>query len=390
MKMNRLLLWSALFFVGIFSFSCTKDSPSVSVEGWGQMGNRVVSLFVLKNANGMEAHISDYGCTVQKLLVPTKKKEKIDLFVGYDTFEEYRDKKGWHATVVGRVANRIANGKFAVDGKEYQIAQNNGVNALHGGTVGLDSVLWTVQGYGNAGDRAFVKFAYISPHLESGFPGTVRFDISFSLTNEGELIIETKARSDERTPIALSFHPYINLNGQGNGTIESHMMKINAGAYTPVDETLIPTGELAPVDGTPFDFRVAKAIGSDLNSGDWNENVQLKHVAGPLSPVGYDHNWVIDGWEEEKLREMAVIYEEKTGIMLKVFGDSPGMQLYSGNFMGDGTIGKGGKPFIHRGAMVLEPQNFPNAVNQSNFPSPVVEAGEVYEHTLVYQFLKLK
>lgn len=356
------------------------QSGSIKQEKWGEVDGKTVWLYHLDNGKGMTVSLSNFGATVQSLFVPSKK-GVLDISLGYNDLESYISDGNYFGATVGRYANRIAKGKFSIDNNEYTLFCNNGENTLHGGKKGLNKVLWnSFSEYESNGPS--VVFEYLSVDGEEGYPGNVNFRVVYTLTTDNELKIVATASTDEKTVINISHHSYFNLNGEGVGTNETHLMKIFADYYTPIDETLIPTGEIASVTGTPFDFRIAKPVGQDINADD----VQIQRGAGPKKMGGYDHNWVINDYDGKTIRPMCEVYEPSTGIELVVLSQQPGMQFYSGNFLDSSVVGKNDHLYSHRGTIILEPQNFPDAPNQQNFPSSVLSPGEVYQNTMVYRF----
>ena len=333
-----------------------------------------VHVFTLTNANGVELRALDYGGLVISLKTPDKTGALGDIVLGYDNIDGYLKSTPYFGALVGRYGNRIARGKFTVDGATYTLAVNNGVNALHGGRKGFDKVMWQAESsHDSAG--AHVAFSYVSKDGEEGYPGTLKARVMYTLTNANEFAIEYHATTDKATPINLTQHSYFNL--AGGGDVLAHQLSLNADAFTPVDSTLIPTGVLQPVASTPFDFRKPMAIGAHINDVD----AQLK-IAG-----GYDHNFVINrAAGDTSLVHTARVVEPTTGRTLDVATTEPGVQFYTGNFL-DGTItGKGGHVYQHRNGFCLETQHFPNSPNQPSFPSTILTPGATYQTRTVYTF----
>ena len=333
-----------------------------------------VHVFTLTNANGVELRALDYGGLVISLKTPDKTGALGDIVLGYDNLDGYLKSTPYFGALVGRYGNRIARGKFTVDGATYTLAVNNGVNALHGGRKGFDKVMWQAESsHDSAG--AHVAFSYVSKDGEEGYPGTLKARVTYTLTNANEFAIEYHATTDKATPINLTQHSYFNL--AGGGDVLAHQLSLNADAFTPVDSTLIPTGVLQPVASTPFDFRKPTAIGAHINDVD----AQLK-IAG-----GYDHNFVINrAAGDTSLVHTARVVEPTTGRTLDVATTEPGVQFYTGNFL-DGTItGKGGHVYQHRNGFCLETQHFPNSPNQPSFPSTILTPGATYHTRTVYTF----
>lgn len=331
---------------------------------------------MLKNANGLEATISTYGGRIVGLIAPDKNGEMADVVTGFDSIETYLDaNEVFHGALIGRVGNRIAKGKFTLDGVTYTLPVNNGPNQLHGGVDGFHNQLWTVNEVtGNS-----IVLSYISRDGEMGFPGNLDVEVSYTLTDDNELLIAYKATTDKTTVVNLTSHPFFNLGGEGSGTINDHVLQINADRYTPVDSTLIPLGENAPVEGTPFDFRSPKAIGRDLHGQDTNE--QLKHG------TGYDHNFVLNHPGNGEMFLAASVSDPDNGRMMEVYTQEPGLQFYGGNFFDGSDTGKSGMPYKFREAFAIETQHFPDSPNQPAFPSIVLNPGETYTTKTIYKFL---
>lgn len=331
-------------------------------------------LYILHNRAGMEIAITNYGARAVGLLVPDRSGEFGDVITGFNTLDGFtKSPEGFHGPVVGRVGNRIARGKFSLDGKQYTLPINNEPNHLHGGPGGFHAQVWEVVEYTDT----MLDLRHVSVEGEMGYPGTLTVDLRYEITNENEIILSYKATTDQKTVVNLTWHPFFNLAGEGT-TINDHTLQINADRYTPVDNTLIPLGQHASVAGTPFDFRTPKPIGRDLDQQE--SNTQLHHGAG------YDHNWVLNTKPGETLRFAARVEEPQSGRVMEIFTEELGIQFYGGNFFNGKTTGKNDKPHIYRGAMALEPQMFPDAPNQEAFPSITLEPGEVYQTRSVYQF----
>jgi len=334
-----------------------------------------VDLYTLSNKSGMEAAIINFGGIVVSLKIPDRSGKVDDVVLGYDQLDGYLTNKAFFGAIVGRYANRIAHGKFVLNGATYNIPKNDGENALHGGIKGFNKRLWTAKDVSGSHGQA-LELTYLSADGEEGFPGNLSAKVVYTLTDQNELRIDYSATSDKETVINLTNHSYFNLTGQGNGNILGHELMIRADRFTPVDATLIPTGELKAVKGTPFDFTKATAIGARINQDD----EQLK------VGKGYDHNWVLNGKGKGALSLAAEAYEPKTGRVLQVLTDQPGVQFYSGNFL-DGSIqGKGGKVYNLRNGFCLETQHFPDSPNQPKFPSAVLKPGQQYKTTTVFKF----
>ena len=344
----------------------------VTKQSFGKTpGGTPVDLYVLKS-DGIEAHIISYGGIVQALKVPDKNGKSADVALGFESLEGYTDgakpNSPFFGALIGRYGNRIAGGAFTLDGKTNQIPQNDGTNALHGGTKGFDKAVWKAKEIPHG-----VELTHVSPDGDQGFPGTLTTVVRYTLLGK-DLKIEYSATTDKDTVLNLTNHTYFNLAGQGNGDIVQERVKINASRYTPVDDNLIPTGDLAPVEGTPFDFRKPTAVGARIDA----DNDQLK------KGHGYDHNWVLDSGG--KFSEAAEVYEPSSGRVLQVLTDQPGVQFYTGNFL-DGTItGKDGKVYGHRSGLCLETQHFPDSPNHPKFPSTELKPGQKYHTVTIYRF----
>jgi aldose 1-epimerase len=332
-----------------------------------------VEIYTLRNRNGLEARIMTYGGIVQSLTVPDQNGKMGDIVLGYDNLDGYIKSSPYFGALIGRYGNRIAKGKFTLDGVEYTLATNNAPNSLHGGLKGFDKVVWTAQPE-QTKDGPALKLTYFSKDGEEGYPGNLSVTAVYTLTDDNALRVDFTATTDQDTVVNLTHHSYFNLAGHGD--VLGTLMYINADKFTPVDSTLIPTGELRPVAGTPFDFLTPTAIGARINE---TNNEQIKFAGG------YDDNWVLNKQDEE-LSLAARAYEPTTGRTLEVWTTSPGIQFYTGNFL-DGTItGKGGWTYQFRDAFCLEPQDFPDSPNHPGFPSTELKPGETYHNTIIYKF----
>jgi aldose 1-epimerase len=367
---------SLILIAMVLLFSCTKpisqpvlvDEASFKTEHDG----KTMELFTLKNVNGLVAQITNYGGKVINLWTPDKNGDFADIVIGYETSAEYlKTTEIYYGTLIGRYGNRIANGQFTLNDSVYTLAKNNGENHLHGGIKGFNNVVWDAKKL----DDQTLELTYLSVDGEEGYPGNLNVKVVYKLTNENELKVEYWATTDKPTPINLTQHSFFNLKGAGNGDVNDHIMQIMADAFTPVDSTLIPTGEIAPVDGTPFDFRTPTVIGERIN----DEHIQMKYGNG------YDHNWVLNK-AETGLNYAAKVLEPASGRTLEVYTNEPGMQFYGGNFMTGNDTGKGGKVFAFRGAFCLETQHFPDSPNKPQFPSTILNPGEEYYSVCVYKF----
>jgi aldose 1-epimerase len=336
---------------------------------------RQVFLYLLKNASGMQISIINFGAIVTNVFVPDRNGNFADVVLGYDSIEGYINDKVFLGAIVGRYGNRIANGKFTIDGKEYQLAKNNGQNHLHGGPKGFYKVLWGAEsGISDSGES--LKLTYLSPDGEEGYPGTVKLTVTYSLTDENELLINYVGETDKPTILNPTNHSYFNLSGDFTKTILDHELQISANKFTPVDQTQIPTGELRDVEGTPLDFRNSAKIGLRIN----NNDEQL------LLGSGYDHNWVLSNYDK-KVRKIGSLYHLNSGRYMEVLSDQPGLQFYSGNFLDGSFTGKNGVKYQKRTALCLETQHFPDSPNKPHFSSVTLRPGETYKQTTIYKFL---
>ena len=346
---------------------------TVMREPFGKMPDgRAVERFTLTNANGVELKAISYGGIITSLRVPDRNGRLDDIVLGFDNLESYLKDDPFFGAIIGRYGNRIAKGAFTLDGQTYKLATNNGPNHLHGGNKGFDKVLWTAE---PVAGRNAIAFSRTSPDGEEGYPGNLRVQVTYTLTDANELIVDYRATTDKATPVNLTQHSYFNLAGQASGDILGHQLMLNADRYTPVDDTLIPTGELAPVAGTPFDFRKPTAIGARIDQAD----AQLKNGKG------YDHNWVLN--RTGSGRQLAArVVEPKTGRTMEIATTEPGIQFYSGNFL-DGTLtGKAGAVYKHRTGFCLETQHYPDSPNQPKFPSTTLRPGSEYRTSTVFTF----
>ncbi len=371
MKNLILLLMS----VSLFASCNNEDKPgensnaySVSEKPFGEFEGKPVTEYTIRNANGMEVSIINYGGAITRLLTPDREGNMGDVVTGFASLEGFLQKGNpYFGALIGRYGNRIANAKFTLEGKEYSLAGNDNGNSLHGGNKGYDKVFWNIEK--QAGDSS-LKLTYQSKDGEEGYPGNLDISIIYTLTADNALKIEYSAVTDKATPVNLTSHAYFNLSAEKDSTILGHELMLNAKAYTPVNDKLIPTGEIKDVIGTAMDFTASKPIGKDIGN-----------VAG-----GYDHNWVLNKRPGEYALA-AVLYEATSGRQMEVWTTEPGIQFYSGNFL-DGTLTqtKSGTKYIKHGALCLETQHYPDSPNQALFPSTVLKPGDSYKHTCVYKF----
>ncbi|MFE0786531.1 aldose epimerase family protein [Streptomyces mutabilis] len=324
---------------------------------------------------GTRMKVLSYGGVVQSLEVPDRRGRYANVSLGFDNLDDYVARSPHFGALIGRYGNRIAKGRFTLDGKEYQLSVNDGENSLHGGALGFDYRVWDVEPFTEGSDVGLVLH-YTSADGEMGYPGTLKAKVTYTLTRRGEWRIDYEATTDKATVVNLTSHVYWNLAGEGSGTIEDHELSIAASRYTPTDAGLIPTGELAKVSGTPFDFRRAKPIGRDIRDA----HPQL------VTAKGFDHNWVLDKGITERPEHIATLRDGASGRTLRIATDQPGLQFYSGNFL-DGTLtGTGGSLYRQGDALCLETQHFPDSPNQPSFPSTVLRPGQTYRTTTVHSF----
>lgn len=349
--------------------SITKEYFGTTPDG------REVSRYLLQNPNGMKVAILDFAGAIQQLLVPDRRGRLVDVVGGYDSIFDYYYGDGYQGSLVGRIGNRIKEGKFTLEGKQYTLAVNNGPNHLHGGIKGFSSKVWAATPID--GEEPQLRLNYVSPDGEEGYPGTLDVTVTYTLKKENALEIRYVATTDKTTIVNLTNHAYFNLGGFASGKIFDHELWLDADTYLPTDETLIPTGELRPVSGTPFDFTVPKTVGRDFGA----DNEDLRFAGG------YDHCFNFVGGESATPRHRATLYAPATGILMKTYTDLPAVQFYSGNFLNNPDHPfKGGYPQGLQNALCLETQKMPDSINHENFTNVVLKPGEVYDHTTCYAF----
>ncbi|MBS1522964.1 MAG: galactose mutarotase [Bacteroidetes bacterium] len=387
MKLSNLslgLLSACVVLMGACKQSATKTDASTTMKDsitYGKLpadsafektiDGKQTHLFVLKNKNGMEAAITNYGGRLVALLVPDSAGKMIDVSVGMSSVDDYvKSTERYYGATIGRYGNRIAKGHFTLEGKQYTLATNNAPNTLHGGKKGYQDVVWDAK---KVNDQTLV-LTYLSKDMEEGFPGNLKVKVTYSLTDDNGFKCDYEATTDKTTIVNLTNHAYFNLNGEGSGTILNHLVQFKADHYTPVDSTLIPTGKIEPVKGTPFDFTTATTIGARINDA----NDQLKNGKG------YDHNFVLN--KHTIADPIAIVKGDKTGIVMEIYTEEPAMQFYSGNFMQGKNTMKYGEKDDYRTAFAMETQHYPDSPNQPQFPSTVLKPGQTYKTESLYKF----
>lgn len=360
------------------------SGPRRVMTSFGKLPDgREASQFTLENASGLRVDLTNYGGIIARLLVPDREGRVADVVLGHDCAADYRRSASYFGAICGRVGNRIAGGRFSLDGRTYALATNNapaGIPChLHGGARGFDQALWEAEPTTREGQPA-LRLRHVSPDGDEGYPGTLRVEVLYSLTADRGLRLDYTATTDRATPVALTNHAYFNLRGHGEGDILDHELTLRARCFTPVDAGLIPTGEIAPVAGTPFDFTAPCRIGARIG----DPHPQLAYG------IGYDHNFVLDDYPKGETptrpRLAATVREPTSGRVLEVLTTEPGVQFYTGNFLDGSQIGKGGRPYVHRGGFCLETQHFPDSPNHPAFPSVILRPGQTLSSTTVFRF----
>jgi Galactose mutarotase and related enzymes len=374
----RQILFYAFLIYSIILLSCTpnkKENSVIKKTLYGKLPDgREVYQYTLMNKSGTTMKVINFGAVVTSLTVPDRNGKYEDIVLGYDSLQDYIDGKSYFGAIVGRYGNRIGKGQFTLEGKKYQLALNNDENHLHGGNIGFDKVLWDAKSLQDSIGQS-LQLTYVSPDGEEGYPGKVTLSVTYTLTDKNELRIVYKGTTDKTTILNPTHHSYFNLSGSFKNTILNHLLMIEADAFTPVDKGLITTGKYLDVKNTPMDFRTPTAIGARIN----DPFEQL------IFGKGYDHNWVIRNYTKGKVRKAAEVYEQKSGRVMIVYTDQPGLQFYSGNFL-DGTAKGKGVSYQFRTGLCLEAQCYPDSPNKPEFPSVTLKPGETYEQTTIYQF----
>ncbi len=351
-----------------------RSGPTVTSEPWGSTTEGPVRRWTLTNGHGLRVKILTYGGILQSVEVPDRRGRLTNITLGFDNLADYVAKSPYFGSITGRYANRIALGRFTLDGKRYQLPINNPPNSLHGGTVGFDKRIWATTPFARGGQVGLVM-KFTSPDGDQGYPGTLRTTVTYTLTKDNAIRMDYRATTDAPTVVNLTNHAYWNLAGEGSGTMENHRLAIRASRFTPVDPTLIPTGAIDSVRGTPMDFRRSTAIGDRIRD-DFGQLVIGR---------GYDHNWVLDR-RGAGLQIAARVSEPRSGRELTVLTTEPGLQFYSGNFLDGTLVGTSGRMYRQGDGLALETQHFPDSPNHANFPSTVLRPNQVYRTSTVYQF----
>jgi aldose 1-epimerase len=366
-----------LALLAVFAFASCNQKISKTVikpEAFHKMvDGKQVELFTLKNKNGLEIAITNYGGRIVSLMVPDKSGKMEDIVLGYETIDGYLNaNEQYFGGSIGRYGNRIANGKFTLDSIEYKLAINNKPNSLHGGVKGFSAKVWDAVLKGNNE----LELSLVSPDMEEGYPGELKVKVNYKLTDSNELTLTYRAETSKPTVLNLTNHSYFNLHGAGNGDILDHEVFLNADKYTPVDSTLIPTGKIESVIGTPLDFTTPATVGARINE----KNEQLAFG------LGYDHNFVLNKVDGKAVSLAASVYDPQSGRFMEVFTNEPGVQFYCGNFLKGKEIGKQNKPYNYRSALCFETQHFPDSPNHADFPTVVLRPGEIYNSVCIYKF----
>ena len=373
--MNKLINFILGSILILSIIGCDDKSIFLSEKEYGVLDDgTIIKQYIFENDNQMKVKIINYGAIVVSIEVPDKYGKINDVVLGYDSIEGYVQDPSYFGAIVGRIGNRIAKGKFSLDGKDYTLAINNNENHLHGGIKGFNKRVWSPEII-KLNDAPALKLTYVSSDGEEGYPGNLTLEVTYSISSENELIIDYLGKTDKATILNPTNHSYFNLGGEGNGDILDHILKINADYFTPVDEGLIPLGDHKSVLGTPMDFLSPKKIGDRINNNDDQLKVGL----------GYDHNWVFNDWDGT-LKLGVSLFDPQSGRLMEVLTTEPGVQFYSGNFLDGTNIGKNQKAYQYRSALCLETDHFPDSQNNPNFPSVVLRPGEEYKQKTIYKF----
>lgn len=374
MSLKRLSIIPILFLFVFCTYNSKEEFVLKATDFQKTIDGKVTNLYLLKN-DQIKVYITNYGGRIVSLLTPDRSGQIGDVVLGFKSIDNYLSANGpYHGALIGRVGNRIAKGKFKLGSETYSLPINNNENHLHGGPEGFNNQVWEVK----AADDSSITMNYFSSDGEMGYPGNLDVEVMYSLNDENELLITYKATTDKSTPVNLTNHAFFNLAGEANGTINDHLLKLNADHFTPVDKTLIPLGENRSVEGTPFDFRIPKTIGRDLNLQE--TDLQMEYGGG------YDHNFVLNKEKDGEMSLAAYVIDPKSGRRMDIFTEEPGIQFYGGNFMDGSDIGKYGKKFLYRESFALETQHYPDSPNQPSFPNTILNPGEVYQSKSAYKF----
>jgi aldose 1-epimerase len=374
MSLKRLSIIPILFLFVFCTYNLKEEFVLKATDFQKNIDGKVTNLYLLKN-DQIKVYITNYGGRIVSILTPDRSGQIGDVVLGFKSIDDYLSANGpYHGALIGRVGNRIAKGKFKLGSETYSLPINNNENHLHGGPEGFNNQVWEVK----AADDSSITMNYFSSDGEMGYPGNLDVEVMYSLNDENELLITYKATTDKSTPVNLTNHAFFNLAGEANGTINDHLLKLNADHFSPVDKTLIPLGENRSVEGTPFDFRTPKTIGKDLNLQE--TDLQMEYGGG------YDHNFVLNKKKDGEMSLAAYVIDPKSGRRMDIFTEEPGIQFYGGNFMDGSDIGKYGKKFLYRESFALETQHFPGSPNQPSFPNTILNPGEVYQSKSAYKF----
>jgi aldose 1-epimerase len=375
-RLGLIAVLAAAAFVVDTAQSSAAGAATITKEPWGSTAEGQVDRYTLTNGNGMRVRIITYGGIIQTIEVPDRRGRNANVALGFNNLTDYVERNPYFGCITGRYANRIARGRFTLDGVTYQLPINNPPNSLHGGTVGFDKHIWRTTPFRRDDGGVGLVMRFTSPHGDQGYPGTLATTVTYTLTPHNSIRMDYRATTDRPTVVNLTNHTYFNLQGEGSSAILDHKLFLNADRYTPVDATLIPTGQLAPVAGTPFDFNQATVVGARIR----NSHPQL--VIGR----GYDHNWVLDRPNSTSLVVAARLTDPDSGRVLTVHTTEPGIQVYTGNFLDGTLVGTSGRMYRQGDGIALETQHFPDSPNKPNFPSTVLRPGQVFKSTTIFEF----